>query len=542
MIKKIRIFIVGHKIVSTIILLALAVIIYFLFRNNNDVTRYITENVKRRDIVTVVTATGQVEASNSIEIKPKNSGIVNYIGVKEGQEVYKGALIASVDCRDSVIALENAKISLAKLTTPDTLSVMQSQNNLKKSYDLGWNDVASFMNYANTLINNIEEMYNNDGFLSYKNTLSLSSSLKDRVNISEDYFYDARDAMDNLQREYKNLSRTSSNEEIKKFIDLSYNTAKILADTVKSVETASNYIIDNNNNLNTTTVSDVKTDISSWINSTNNYVSTLLSGSNNIQENEESLARIIVGGSDELDIKSSKLSLQSKQDSYNDCFTYAPFNGIITNFTAKVGESSSSSYATLITKQKIATVSFNEVDVASIKINQKAKLTFDAINGLIISGTVVEIDSVGTVNSGVVTYDVKIAFNEDDISVKPGMSVNVEIVTEAKKNILTISSSAIKIKGKSSYVEVFETPVLQNNNLQGTVSNILPIRKEIKVGITDDTFTEIIEGLQEGDQIISKTIFGSNDNLPDSSSRTKNVSGIRSPMGGSAIGGGIIHP
>jgi hypothetical protein len=48
---------------------------------------------------------------------------------------------------------------------------MQSENKLKKSYDDGWNEVSSFINYTNTLINDIEEMYNKDGFLSYKNTL-----------------------------------------------------------------------------------------------------------------------------------------------------------------------------------------------------------------------------------------------------------------------------------------------------------------------------------------------------------------------------------
>jgi HlyD family secretion protein len=101
----------------------------------------------------------------------------------------------------------------------------------------------------------------------------------------------------------------------------------------------------------------------------------------------------------------------------------APFDGILATFTAKVGESSGSSVGTLITEQKVAVISFNEVDAASIKIGQKAKLTLMAITGLTIPGTVVEIDSVGTVSSGVVTYDVKIAFDKDDERVKAGMSV-----------------------------------------------------------------------------------------------------------------------
>jgi hypothetical protein len=55
-------------------------------------------------------------------------------------------------------------------------------------------------------------------------------------------------------------------------------------------------------------------------------------------------------------------------------------------------------------------------------LGQKATLAFDAIDDVIVEATVSEIDVLGTVAQGVVTYTVKIAFDSDDDRIKPGMT------------------------------------------------------------------------------------------------------------------------
>jgi HlyD family secretion protein len=221
--------------------------------------------------------------------------------------------------------------------------------------------------------------------------------------------------------------------------------------------------------------------------------------------------------------------------------TRAPFDGMITNLTAKVGESSSS-YGTLITKQKIATVSLNEIDIVSVSEGQNVNLTFDAISGLTIQGEVNKIYSVGNVNSGVVSYDVEVMFKQDDERVKTGMSVNLEIITNSKKDILTVPSEAINTRNGKSYVEVFEIPVENTANPNGVIATSKIIRKEIEVGITDDTLTEIISGLNEGDQIILKTT-----SIQSSSSSSGVSTGGRNgggmiPGGGVRMGGSAMGP
>jgi HlyD family secretion protein len=163
--------------------------------------------------------------------------------------------------------------------------------------------------------------------------------------------------------------------------------------------------------------------------------------------------------------------------------------------------------ATIVSAKKIADISLNEVDVSKISVGNKATLTFDAIEGLNISGEVTEIDQVGTVTQGVVTYNVKIVFDTDDIRIKPGMSVSAAIITEVKSNVLTVPNGAIKSSGGTSYVLVFDPPLAAGTSGPvGIASALAPIEKTVEVGTSNDTETEILSGISEGQQVVSRTI------------------------------------
>lgn len=542
MMKKIKEFIIKHKILSLIIfLLVVGLVIFFVVKNEKkEEVRYVLAEVGRGDIVTTVTGTGQVESLNSLEIKPETSGKVNYVGVKEGQEVKKGTLIASIDCKDQKNSLESARLSLEKLITADPLSVLKAENNLDGLYNSSWNDLTSFMNEVNNIFTEMDDFYASDGFLGYSNTSSLKSIGREKIDSSLDLLEQAERKFDDLEEEYQNLSKLSDKQKILELMDKTLEVAKIISTSVKETETTTNYVIERKDEALTDSESSTARDnVSSWLDKINGYVNTLKSNINSFDESAKSLEETKTGGADELDIRSSELSVQSKLDAYNDCFTRAPFDGMITNLTAKVGESSSS-YGTLVTKQKIATVSLNEIDIVSVSDGQEANLTFDAISGLTIQGEVNKIYSVGSVNSGVVSYDVEVVFNQDDERVKTGMSVNVEIITNSKKDILTLPSEAINTRNGKSYVEVFETPVDNVTSQDGIVTTSKVIRKEIEVGITDDTLTEIISGLNEGDQIILKTTSEEETSSSSGGSTNSRNEGGMIPGGGVRMGGSAM--
>ena len=168
----------------------------------------------------------------------------------------------------------------------------------------------------------------------------------------------------------------------------------------------------------------------------------------------------------------------------------------------------------LITKQQLATISLNEVDITKIKLGQKATLSFDAVEDLSLTGKVAEIDTLGTVTSGVVNYDVTIVFDTQDERIKPGMSVSVNIITDLKIDVLMVPNSAIKTQNDLTYVELMKDSI--------------PTLQPIETGITNDVDTEVISCLKENDEIITQTFdstsFSSNNQ--SASSQRDNVQGM----------------
>ncbi len=537
--QKTKTFISSHKIISVIILILIIIgAYYFIFKNKTSgETEYVTETVSKGSITTNVTGTGQVEASDTIDLSPQTSGDINYVGVSVGQSVKKGTLLASVDSSDAKMALLNAQISLDNLTKgPDTLTLLQKQNGLTASYNSGWNTVSSFINDMTLVVSNLGDVYGAGGYLSYSNTLGLTSPGKAKLTQSESSYYDAKKSIDNLTKLYKTLTRLSSQEDILNLINESYKSAVIISNAVKDTEASFNYVVDYFNiGSSDSNAATTRTNITSWLSSSNSYINNLLSAINGIKEDTQSLKDTVTGIS-QLDIQSAELSVQSKQDAYNGCFVYAPFDGIIATLTAKVGEPSGSSIGTLITKQKIATISLNEVDIAKIKLGQKVTLTFDAVDGLSITGKVAEIDSIGTVSQGVVSYNVKISLDVDDTRIKPGMSVSATIITDSAQDVIVVPSSAIKTQNGINYVEVFDSPLAPALiGTQGSPSTIPPRQVEVGIGLVGDISTEITSGLKEGDIIVTKTIAGA---TTAAKSTTPSILNAVGGNRGGAAGGG----
>lgn len=173
-----------------------------------------------------------------------------------------------------------------------------------------------------------------------------------------------------------------------------------------------------------------------------------------------------------------------------------------------------------------AQVQVNEVDIAGVSIGQKVALELDALEGAGMTGKVEKMDSLGTEEQGVVTYNVIIEFDSLDERIKPEMSVSASIITDVLQNALLVPASAVKSEnGGGNYVEVLE--------------NGLPVQKTVEIGALDDTSTEIKSGLSEGDDVIMQTISSSESSGASSSFSTggsKNSSSIRIP--GITGGGG----
>lgn len=221
----------------------------------------------------------------------------------------------------------------------------------------------------------------------------------------------------------------------------------------------------------------------------------------------------------------------------------APFDGVVAAVDVKANDevSASTQIAKLITNTKLVSISLNEVDVATVRQGQKATVTFDALPELEIAGIVSQVDVAGTASQGVVTYAVKIGFLTQDERVKSGMSASVTMMTDVRPEVLTVPNSAITQRNGNASVLVVPSSTQQTSGVQGVVLDVAPEARIVQLGASNDTITEIVSGLQEGEQIVSRTLAPTAA-APASSARQTGAAGassLRVPGLGGATGGGF---
>lgn len=563
--------------------------------------RYVLAKVTKGTLITSVSGTGQVSASNQLDIKPSVAGDAVNIAIVNGQSVKAGSLLVQLDdqnaqktVRDASANLDGAKLSLQKLQQPaDSLSILQAENtlsqaedslaklklsqqidyqkaveakqnadsDLKKAYDDGFNTVSNtFLDLPGVMTGLQDMLYGTSLNAGQANVSYYSDAVKGYdsrvVQYKDDVdmnYQKARDEYNQNFADYKAATRSSDTATIESLINETYETTKSIAETVKSANNLIQFYEDKlaEHGLKPPAAANTHlTTLNTYTTKTNQFLGDLLAIQNTLKQSKDSISSAesdlqtmdqnnpfdlaaagqsvqektislakLKAGADPLDIQSQQLAVKQKENALLDAEATladyrikAPFDGIIAAVNVKKGDSISAGtvIATLITTQKIATISVNEVDAVKIKVGQKATLTFDAITDLSISGEVAQIDAIGTVTQGVVNYNVKISFDTQDDRIKSGMSVSVAVITDARQDVLLVPNGAIKSKGQASYVETIDASVADSQlsaaSTAGVVSKNPPKQQSVEIGLANDSDTEIISGLNEGDNVVIRTI------------------------------------
>ena len=572
---KTKTYILGHKKTSVALGIVLLLIIYWLVKvlfPASTVTTYAVAEVQKDAIVTNVTGSGQVSASNQIDLKAKTSGNILKISATTGQEVKAGQVIATLDDPTAYLNLKSAQIAYDKLVQPADASTRiqaendlnntkqsldKANNDLSNAYDSAYSNTSSLFLDLNDIIDGTNNLISGSGFLSDQSLVSKPENIKNEKTGAETDFNKTKIAFQGALSLYKSTTRTDSTSSLDSLFQNTFNTSKDLSNALKEFKNILDAIKSQDQILNSPNASNPNSaenvagnNLTTWIDKINSDLSNL-SGSmssiqdlkNTIKNSPQTLAQKqaaldkIVQGADNLDVASQQINLQQAQLAYENTFITAPFDGVIAKISANPSDSISSGavIGTIITKNKVADIIVNEVDAAKIVAGQKASLTFDAIDGLEISGVVQSIDLVGTVTQGVVNYNVKITFDVQDDRVKSGMSVSASIITSNKQDVIVVPNSAVKSKNGTQYVEVFSQNV-PVSTIPETV-NETPVQQTVTVGLSNDTETEITSGLNVGDRIVTKTTTGAASTAKTSTAPSLFGSGGR---GGATGGGGSI--
>lgn len=201
----------------------------------------------------------------------------------------------------------------------------------------------------------------------------------------------------------------------------------------------------------------------------------------------------VQAGPDPDEIAAAEARVAAAQATLEQAWVESPIDGIITLVEPMVGDHvSAGSLAFRVDdlSHLLVDVQISEVDINRVAVGQKALLSFDAILAMEYTGEVVEVSPVGTIEQGLVNFQVTIELLDADELIKPGMTAAVNIRVEQLEDVLLVPNRAVRVVDGKRVVYV-----MANN---GTVDMV-----EIELGATSDLYSEVIGGdLSAGDEIV----------------------------------------
>src|SRR5712691_18474 len=183
-------------------------------------------------------------------------------------------------------------------------------------------------------------------------------------------------------------------------------------------------------------------------------------------------------------------AVETAQNNLANAVATAPSAGVVASIASQVGEGAANPFLVLAnTTSLVLHGTIGETDVAKVKLGLVANVAVDAVTTAgRMTGRVTSLDPVATIQSGVPVYGVDVTIDLPNAQVKPGMTGTANVVIASKQGVLTVPNLAIRSTGGKCY-------------LQG-LKNGEAVDADAVFGIANDTTTEVVSGVAEGDLVV----------------------------------------
>ena len=199
-------------------------------------------------------------------------------------------------------------------------------------------------------------------------------------------------------------------------------------------------------------------------------------------------------------LRSAELNMDNLQEAMNNYTVTSPISGTIIEKNAKAGDAltAGSDLCTIYDLSYLEmTLNVDELQVSDVSVGQSVQVTADAVPDKTYTGTVTRVSMKGSSNGGTTTYPVTVRIDETE-GLRPGMNANAEIVTAEAKNALAVPNAAI-VRG--GYVLVTkDSPSAANADPDMTAPEGY-VYVPVKIGVSDDDYTQIISGVTGNDTV-----------------------------------------
>jgi len=522
MMMRIKTFLMQKKVIWTVV--ALVVIFggwFLLFGRGGGNASIQTGVVKMQSLQKTVLTTGTVVSAVDLDLSFQSTGVVTALNVKEGDKVYTGDVLATLDQGNALAALHSAQGSLAQAqanynkilaaATPQDIAVSQAAVSsattaLQNARQDLLNELSLAQSSANTLVlSSTNNLFSNPQSSSPQfgvpGTVQTNQQLVGNVNTERVLI---NSLLGTWQTEVAGISGG--------------NTDQVVTDSISNLSTVSKYFADIVNLLNTysqsnsssgvTALSSAQASVASAKTTIDSLSTTLLNDSQAIGSAQSALdsanaalaLKKAPARSEDVDIASAQVlsaqgSVDAAQANVNHNILRAPESGTITQVDIKLGEQAQALKEAVILQNVgdlHAEADVSEADIASVAVGQSIDNTFDALGPNQHFGSkVLTVNPAATVISGVVDYKVTGSL-ENIPNVRPGMTDNMTILV-ASTTALAVPSSAIVNQTGGQFVKVIDDP-------KKLTYHSVPVKTGLEA---DGGLTEILTGLSEGQEIIT---------------------------------------
>lgn len=221
--------------------------------------------------------------------------------------------------------------------------------------------------------------------------------------------------------------------------------------------------------------------------------------------------------------------LKMQQTNLEKSTIYAPIDGMVLTRSVDPGQTVASSLqapvlfviAADLSKMELK-AAVDEADIGGVKPGQKARFTVDAFPERTFDASIRDIAYASVTTENVVTYDARLDVDNAELLLRPGMTATVTIITRETPDALTVPSAAFRYRPPAetasrgwSLENMFRPPMRprRDNRAQRTdgsrplyvLRNGAPEQVNVRTGATEGDRTEILSGLQAGDEVIIGT-------------------------------------
>lgn len=512
-----------------IVLVVLIAVVVFLLRSCSGGSTALTSGIylpstaSTQDLVVSVSGTGAIEPLHSYKVTTLVKGEVLEAPFEEGQTVHKGDLLFRIDSTDVETSIEQAQLSLE--------SARLNYQQLLKNQDDSHKNATVEANATGV----ITKLYVDEGDM--VSAGAPIADILDRDNMKLKVPFHSADAAGF----YVGQSATVT-------VDGTMETLPGTIDTIAATDSVGpggtlvrdiTIVVRNPGALTDTSMGTASIGTASSASSgtfaygESKQVVAKTSGeltSLTVKEGDRVMEDQVMGGFDETDmetqienaaiqVQNAELTLKNAQDRLEDYSITSTIDGTVIEKNYDVGDTLDTSnasttgiaYPAVIYDMSALTfdISVNELDINKIQVGQKVEITADAVEGETFTGVVDKVNINGTTTNGSTNYPVTVLVDGTPEELKPGMNVSAKIIVEDAGSVLCVPVEAVSrgADGTSLVKVAGEGALDENGNL---VDSSKLEDRVVTLGRSDDTYIEILSGLEDGETVYIYQAAGTN--------------------------------